>query len=187
MKDEIRRAAEQLRAGGVILYPTDTIWGIGCDATDQDAVERIYRIKERSDRKSMLVLMDGIGMLEKYVESVPSKALEIMENATRPTTIIYPAARNLAPNLVAEDGSIGIRIPSDPFCLGLIGAFGRPVVSTSANISGNPPPRVFGDIDSRIIHAVDYVVQWRKEEDAPASPSSVVRIDPGRGITVLRP
>jgi len=187
MKDEISRAAEHLLQGGIILYPTDTIWGIGCDATDPGAVERIYRIKERFDRKSMLVLMDSLSMVEDYVESIPSAAYEVMEIATRPTTIIYPAARNLAPNLVAGDGSIGIRIPDDPFCLGLIGTTGRPIVSTSANISGNPPPQLFGEIVPEIILAVDYAVDWRRKEGSPATPSTVIKIDGEGRTTVLRP
>jgi len=184
---EAAEACRQILDGKIILYPTDTIWGIGCDATDPHAVEKIYRLKKRSDRKNMLVLVNGTSMLERHLESVPDQALEIIGKASRPTTIIYPGARGLAANLVGENGSIGIRIPGDPFCLRLIELAGRPVVSTSANISGRPAPGFFGEIEGEIISAVDYTVDWRRDEVTPASPSTILRIEPGGGITVLRP
>jgi L-threonylcarbamoyladenylate synthase len=188
MKDEeADKAGDQILNAKIILYPTDTIWGIGCDATDPGAVEKIYRIKQRSDQKSMLVLMNSFRMLERYLESVPEKAREIIGHASKPTTIVYPGARGLAPNLVAEDGSIGIRIPSDPFCLRLIETAGRPIVSTSANISGQPVPRGFYDIDPEIVLGVDYVVHWRRDDETTAPPSTIIRIEPGGTITVLRP
>ena len=187
MNQEVRKAGDHLDNGRTILYPTDTIWGIGCDATDENAVQRIYEIKQRSDRKSMLVLMDGISMLAKYLEQVPEKAQEIIETSRRPTTIIYPGALNLADNLVAEDGSIGVRITHDPFCRLLLNETGKPIVSTSANISGESPPRSFSEIDSRIVEAVDHVVNHRQDESASSAPSTIIRIDEKGDITVLRP
>ena len=139
MIDEVRKAGITILEGGIILYPTDTIWGIGCDATNPDAVQKVYQLKQRSDHKSMLVLMNGISMLSRYLDRIPESAKEIIASAVKPTTIIYPGAKNFAPNLLAEDGSIGIRITSDPFCQQLIELTDKPIVSTSANISGKPP------------------------------------------------
>lgn len=187
MHEEVRKAAQCILEGGNILYPTDTIWGIGCDATNPDAVQRIYQIKKRSDRKSMLVLMDGTRMLSGYLESVPDKALEIIHSTERPTTIIYPEGKNLAHNLLPDDGSIGIRIVSDPFCLNLIQQIGKPIVSTSANISGDKSPACFGEIESSVLSAVDYVVNWRQEEATPSAPSTIIKLDNRGQATVLRP
>ncbi|MEN8204287.1 MAG: L-threonylcarbamoyladenylate synthase [Bacteroidota bacterium] len=187
MTEEVHKAAECIDSGGVILYPTDTIWGIGCDAKNSDAVEKIYRIKQRSDNKSMLVLMNGIPMLESYLEQVPEQTLEILNSARKPTTIIYPGARNLAKNLLAEDGSLGIRITSDPFCHQLIELTGLPIVSTSANISGLPSPSIFSEIESGIKGQVDYVVNWRQEEHEPATPSAIIKLGLQGDITILRP
>jgi L-threonylcarbamoyladenylate synthase len=146
MTDEVKKAVEVLKKGGIILYPTDTIWGIGCDATRDDAVNKIYRIKQRKDEKSMLVLLDDAGKLTRYVGSVPEVAWNILEVNDKPLTIIYPEAQNLAESLIAEDGSIGIRITKDEFCCNLIRQLGRAVVSTSANISGKPWPENFNSI-----------------------------------------
>ncbi len=184
---EVTRAEEIISSGGIILYPTDTIWGIGCDATNSNAVQRIYEIKQRSDSKSMLVLVSGLEMLSAYLESIPEKALEIIASATLPTTIIYPGACNLAPNLLAEDGSVGIRITSDPFCIKLTALFGLPIVSTSANISGRPSPGFFGEIDPVIRKQVDYVVRLRQDEVTPASASTILKLDKKGIITVIRP
>lgn len=186
MDAEADRAAIYLEQGKVILYPTDTIWGLGCDATNEEAVDQIYRIKKRSDSKSMLVLVADLEMLKACVQSVPEKALEIIENASRPTSIIYPGARNLAENLLAEDGSVGIRLTSDPFCRALIRRTGRPLVSTSANISGEPAPSIYPEIPDAIRSKADYIVGWRHEEKNPAQPSSIVRIEPGGDLTVIR-
>jgi L-threonylcarbamoyladenylate synthase len=187
MDKEARTSADYLKDGRVILYPTDTIWGIGCDATNGNAVQRIYEIKERSDRKSMLVLMDGISMLSGYLESIPDQALDIIRSTDKPTTIIYPGARNLANNLVAADGSIGVRITRDPFCKLLLKMTGKPLVSTSANISGNPSPPSFADIETRILEEVDYVADWRRDEIPITSPSTILRIDNNGEISGLRP
>jgi L-threonylcarbamoyladenylate synthase len=184
---EAKKAAEIVRSGGIILYPTDTIWGIGCDASSANAVQRIYEIKQRSDSKSMLVLADGLEMLSTYLEQVPEEALEIIRTAIKPTTIIYPGAIRLAPNLLAEDGSVGIRISSDEFCQKLIKETGFPIVSTSANISGNPAPVFFGAIESEIRQKVDYVVNWRQDENTPSAPSAIIKLDENGRSTVLRP
>jgi len=186
MVREAHEAAAYLTRGQIILYPTDTIWGLGCDATDQDAVERLYRLKERSDAKSMLVLISGLEMLGRFVRQIPPKALEIMKDASRPTTIIYHVATGLAPNLLAPDRSVGIRITSDPFCLKLIEITGIPIVSTSANISGQEAPRIFREIDPLVRQRADHVVNWRQEETTLAMPSSILRVDLDGRVTVLR-
>jgi L-threonylcarbamoyladenylate synthase len=187
INSEVKKAVEIISAGGILLYPTDTIWGIGCDATNARAVQRIYEIKQRSDSKSMLVLVPGVEMLRSYVESIPDKALELIFNTTRPTTIIYPGAIHLAPNLLAEDGSVGIRVTSDDFCRKLIEKAGFPIVSTSANISGSVSPGFFRAIDSRIIDQVDHVVGLRQDESESASSSTIIKIEKEGKLTVLRP
>ena len=187
MNNEVLEAAEHIRKGGIILYPTDTIWGIGCDATNPEAVDQIYRIKNRSDRKSMLVLVDGIQMLYSYLERVPAAAKEIILAAEKPTTIIYPGGKNLAADLLSEDGSIGIRITSDPFCLRLIDQIGKPIVSTSANFSGHTSPSCYREIDNAVRDQVDYVVKWRQEETHPSTPSTIIKLDKEGNPTVLRP
>jgi L-threonylcarbamoyladenylate synthase len=187
IEKEVHRAGEVLNSGGSILYPTDTIWGIGCDAGRPESVQNIYRIKQRADFKSMLVLVNGISMLEQYMDSVPRQAFDILEKASKPTTIIYPAARKLAENLLAPDGSIGIRITSDPFCKMLIEFTGYPIVSTSANISGETPPASFQEISRSIREEVDHVVNWRQYETTPASPSAIIKLEQDGSITTIRP
>ena len=183
---EITRAKEVLLAGGTILYPTDTIWGIGCDATKPAAVQKIYSLKKRADSKSMLVLMSDIVMLKAYLKEVPAKALELIESAHKPTTIIYPGAINLAHNLLAKDGSVGIRITSDEFCQKLIEKAGFPIVSTSANTSGNPAPLSFGTIESELQQKVDHVVNWRQNENEPRAPSAIIKLDENGRTSILR-
>lgn len=187
MTDAVIHASRIISEGGTILYPTDTIWGIGCDATDSLAVGKIYRIKRRSDRKSMLVLMDEPAMLGQYLQRVPDRATELISSTEKPLTIIYPGSRNFAMNLTAEDGSIGIRITADPFCRRLIQMTGKPIVSTSANISGTLPPKTFKDINDEILRGVDYVVPWRQEEKQPATPSTIIQMEGEGGIRVIRP
>ncbi len=187
MVKEIARAGEYIKSGRVILYPTDTIWGIGCDATDPNAVQKIYEIKKRSDRKSMLVLMAGFSMLTEYLEKIPLNAGETIRALVKPTTVIYPGAKNLAKNLLGEDGSIGIRITSDKFCQELIRFTGKPIVSTSANVSGSPAPSSFNEIDTEICEKVDHVVDWRRDEVVPGSASTIIRLDDNGNFTVLRP
>ena len=186
IENEVHRAGEVLNTGGSILYPTDTIWGIGCDAGRSESVKNIYRIKQRADAKSMLVHVNGISMLEQYMKSVPQQAIDILEKASKPTTIIYPGAINLAKNLLARDGSIGIRITSDPFCKKLIEFTGFPIVSTSANISGEAAPAAFHQISSNIREQVDHVVNWRQDETAPAAPSAIIKLEQDGSITTIR-
>lgn len=187
MIEEVHKSKEYIASGGVIIYPTDTIWGIGCDATNPVPVERIYKIKQRADNKSMLVLVNGLSMLETYLESVPKQAKEILDSARKPTTIIYPGAKNLASNLLGNDGSVGIRITTDPFCMQLIEQTGKPLVSTSANISGALSPALFSHIDKEILEKADYVVQWRQEETEPSTPSAIIKLSRQGNILVLRP
>lgn len=186
MKEQIEEALRVLQKGGTILYPTDTIWGIGCDATNAEAVSRIYEIKQRSDSHSMLVLVDTGNRLSAYIDTVPEVAYELLEAATEPLTIIYPGARNLAPNLVASDGSIGMRVTSDEFCRRLITRFRKPIVSTSANISGQPSPVSFYDIGDEIIEAVDHVVDWRQEEPGSGKASSIIKLEVNGTFKILR-
>jgi L-threonylcarbamoyladenylate synthase len=183
---ELKKTGAILQSGGIILYPTDTIWGIGCDATRPDSVQNIYRIKQRDDRKSMLVLVDGIDMLEQYIDRVPASAIEIIRKSVKATTIIYPGARNLANNLIASDGSIGIRITTDAFCKQLIKTAGIPIVSTSANTSGKSSPSIYQEIDSDILDQVDYVVKWRQDETVPSGPSAILKLETDGSITTLR-
>ncbi len=186
MDNEVKKTGAILKSGGTILYPTDTIWGIGCDATRQESVQNIYHIKQRADSKSMLVLVSGIAMLEEYIERVPAQALELIEKAEKPSTIIYPGARKLASNLLAPDGSIGIRITSDPFCKKLIEFTDLPLVSTSANISGEKAPLSFHKIETPILNKVDYVVNWRQDDRTDSSPSAIIKLEKDGSITILR-
>lgn len=187
-QEDLREAVRVLRAGGVILYPTDTVWGIGCDATNEAAVQRIFDIKHRADSKSMLVLLDGAGKLQGYVERVPDTAWTLLEASEggKPLTIIYPRAKNLAKNLTAEDGSIGIRITQEAFSRALCEQLHRPIVSTSANISGEKAASTFREIAPEIREAVDYVCQFRREDETKHKPSSIIKIDEAERITVIR-
>ena len=187
MNDDIKAALEVLQKGGVILYPTDTIWGLGCDACNEDAVKRIYAIKNRHDSKSMLVLMENAALIERYVKEVPEIAYNLIELTDKPLTIIYDGAKNLAENLIAEDGSIGIRITTEAFSSELIKRFKRPVVSTSANVSGKPSPACFDEIGKEIIDAVDYVVKYRQDDIQKAVPSSILKLGVGGEIKIIRP
>jgi len=186
MREDIKNSVECLRKGEVILYPTDTIWGIGCDATNSDAVQKIYNIKQRENSKSMLVLVDSISMIERYVEEIPSIAYDILELNEDALTIIYPKAKNLAPNLIAPDGSIAIRITNEKFSSELIYRFRKPIVSTSANISGTLSPEKFDDIGDEIINLVDYVVDYRQNETKKSKPSGIIKIGIGGEIMVIR-
>lgn len=184
--DDLQKAVEVLKQGGVILYPTDTVWGIGCDATNEKAVQRIYSIKQREDSKAMLCLLDAPGKLQGYVEEIPTIAWDLMDYATRPLTLIYPKGRNLAPNLLSEDGSIGIRITKDTFSKKLCEAIHAPLVSTSANISGEPTAKNFKQIAPAIIDAVDYVVRYRRKDISEALPSSIIKIGDGNVFHIIR-
>ena len=172
---EVEKALEILRTGGVILYPTDTIWGVGCDATNAEAVRRIYQIKQREDSKSLIILVAEERDILQYVAAPDLAVFDFIEKQTRPTTIIFENAVGLPDNLVAQDGSIAIRLVQDEFCRNLIKRLRKPLVSTSANISGQPSPPFFDAVSGEIKKAVDYVVQWRKDDRTPAQPSQIIK------------
>lgn len=186
MTEDIKKALEVLKNGGIILYPTDTIWGIGCDATNEDAVQRIYQLKKRADCKSMLVLMENPALLDRYIDEVPEIAWDLIDVSTTPLTVIYPGAKNLAKNLVAEDGSIGIRFTKEAFTSQLLQRFRRPIVSTSANFSGEKSPAVFAEISEEIQKQVDYIVEYRQNDNTPAHPSSIIKLGAGGQIEIIR-
>lgn len=189
-KEDLQEALRVLRSGGIIVYPTDTVWGIGCDATNAEAVKRIYALKQREDSKSMLVLLDSAAKLNYYVD-VP-EAAEILMEATenegmgKPLTIIYPNARHLAENLIAGDGSIGIRITSEPFSKALCEQLRHPIVSTSANISGHPSAPFFGEIEAAILNGADYVCRFRRDDDCPHEPSSIIKVNDDGSFKIIR-
>jgi len=184
--ETIEKAIEVMKNGGVILYPTDTIWGIGCDATREDSVEKIYKLKEREDRKSMLVVVNRPEMIPDYVQKVPSIAWELLDATDDPLTIIYSGAINLANNLVGADGTIGIRVCKSEFCVELISRFNKPIVSTSANISGNAHPKNFQEIDAKIKTGVDHICDVPQISHSPGKPSSIIKIGPGNEIKIIR-
>lgn len=184
--DEVKKSIEVLRKGGVILYPTDTVWGIGCDATNAAAVRRVYEIKRRADNKAMLLLVDNPDRICRYVSGVPSVAWELIELADKPLTVIYDGARNLAPELIAEDGSVGIRVTSELFSKELCYRFQKAIVSTSANISGEPTPNFFAEISPEIIDAVDYVVNYRQAEKGKPKVSSIIKLTENGTIKIIR-
>lgn len=183
---DMAEAVRVLKEGGILLYPTDTIWGIGCDATNREAVERIYRLKQRSDAKSMLVLVGSEGELQRTVEEVPEAAWMLIEAAVNPLTIIYDRPVGVAPNLLAEDGSLGIRITNELFSRTLCQRLKHPLVSTSANISGEKSPTTFADIDPAIIAGVDYVVKYRQEENMPHRSSNIIKLSDSGVVKIIR-
>ena len=189
-EEDIKRAIETMRKGGVILYPTDTVWGIGCDATNAEAVKRVYGIKQRDDSKALICLVDSDARMQRYFRNVPDVAWQIVdslkEGEGKPTTLILDGAINLAPNLIAEDGSVGIRITNEPFSKELCFRFQKAIVSTSANISGEPAAQNYGDIDPRIIEAVDYVCWSRRQEHKPHTPSSIIKLKENGEVTIIR-
>ena len=183
---DIKNAIEVMRKGGVILYPTDTVWGIGCDATNPEAVAKVYAIKHRDDSKAMICLVDSDTRLQRYVRNVPEVAFQIMELATKPTTVIFESAVNLPDNLVAEDRSIAMRITQEPFSKELCYRFQKPIVSTSANISGEPAAQNYKDISEELLNAVDYVCFSRRQEKNPHTPSSIIKIMNNGEINIIR-
>ncbi len=186
MKEDIKHCCEVLKQGGTILYPTDTVWGIGCDATNADAVSRVFKVKNREGSIPLLVLVNSVAMLERYVVDMPQVANDLIDCATSPLTIIFEKARNLPENLVAADGSIGIRVTNEAFTDELIQQFRRPIVSTSANIHGEPTAEFFQDIDSKIINQVDYVVNYRQGDLKKAKPSQIIKLMNNGQITIIR-
>jgi L-threonylcarbamoyladenylate synthase len=186
MQEDIKKACEVLRNGGIILYPTDTIWGIGCDATNKVAVNRIYALKQRDDSKSMLVLMDNPAKLQTYIQDVPDIAWDLIDLTDKPLTIIYEGAKNLAANLVSSDGTIGIRITDELFSRELCRQYRKPIVSTSANISGEPSPSRFTQINTVIKEGVDFIVNYRQKEHGDGVPSAVVKLGKNGAINIIR-
>lgn len=185
-EDDIKKAVEVMRNGGIILYPTDTIWGIGCDATNRDAVERIYKLKRRDDHKVMICLVDSDARLQRYVRNVPEVAWDLLELAEKPTTVILDNAVNLADNLIADDGSIAMRITKEPFSKELCYRFQKPIVSTSANISGEPAAQNYMDISEEILNGVDYVCWSRRQEHKPHNPSSIIKLSENGEVKIIR-
>ena len=189
-EEDIRQAVEVMRKGGVILYPTDTVWGIGCDATNAEAVKRVYEIKQRDDSKALICLVDSDARMQRYIRNVPDVAWQLIDSLqdadAKPTTLILDGAINLADNLIAEDGSIGIRITNEPFSKELCYRFQKAIVSTSANISGEPAAQNYCDIDPRILEAVDYVCWSRRQEHKPHTPSSIIRLKENGEVTIIR-
>lgn len=185
-REDINNALEVLRNGGVILYPTDTIWGIGCDATNADAVRRVYEIKHRADSKALITLVDNEAKISFYVRDVPNVAWDLIDYASRPLTIIYDGGRNLAENLMAEDGSVAIRVTREPFSRELCFRFRKALVSTSANVSGDPSPASFSEISEDIVSAVDYVVEARRNEKPQSCPSSIIKLGAKGEVKIIR-
>ena len=185
-EQDIRQAVEVLRKGGVILYPTDTVWGIGCDATNEEAVARVYQIKQRDERKALICLVDSDARLQRYVRQVPEVAWQLIDCIVKPTTLILDGAVNLAPNLIGEDGSIGIRITQESFSHELCYRFQKAIVSTSANISGEPAAQNYRDIDPRLLEQVDYVCFSRRQEHKPHQPSSIIKLAIDGQVKVIR-
>jgi len=184
--EDLKKACEILRQGGLILYPTDTIWGIGCDATNEEAVGRVYALKQRTDHKAMLVLIDSPAKLNGYVSDIPDITWDLLDVADKPLTIIYPNAKNLAFNLLGEDGSVGIRITKERFSHELCKLFRKPLVSTSANISGLPSPARFSEIAEAVKSGVDYIVQYRQNETSSARPSGIIKLGENGCIQIIR-
>ena len=187
MEEELKKTLEVLKKGGTILYPTDTVWGLGCDARNKEAVNKIFKIKERAEYKSMVVLVSDDKMINRYVKDVPAIAWELIEASGHdPLTIIYPEGRMLAENIIAADGSVGIRIVQDEFCRNLIHKFGKPIVSTSANISGDPTPTSFSSINKNIMNKVDYIVNLRQHETNNPKPSTIIKVALNGEVKIIR-
>ena len=186
IEDDVKECVEVMKKGGLILYTTDTIWGIGCDATNAEAVKKVYELKQRADNKALIVLLDSVEHLDHYVVNVPEMAYELLDVAVKPLTIIYDGAYNLAPNLLGDNDSVGIRIPHEEFSHKLCECFGKPVVSTSANISGGATAHFFDEIDSKIKEGVDYVVKYRQDDKKPHEASNIIMLKEDRSCKILR-
>lgn len=186
LRDEVKKALEVLKEGGLILYPTDTIWGIGCDATNADAVEKVFKLKRRLPEKSLVILLDSDSKLPSYIKEVPEIAYDLIEFAENPLTIVFSGAKNLAPNAIAADGSIGIRIVKHEFCTQLLQLFRKPIISTSANLSGESSPLGFFDISPEIKQGVDYVINWNQNAVSNTKPSTIMKLEPGGKFSFIR-
>lgn len=186
MLTDVENSIKILREGGIILYPTDTIWGLGCDATNEKAVNKIYKIKKRKDARSLLILVNSLQTIKLYVDYLPDISSELIERTESPLTIIYPGAKNLALNSINKDGSIGIRITKDEFCSALISRFGKPIVSTSANTSDKPYPGNYSEIDEAIKRSVDYIVNWRQDEFLLSKPSKIIKLELNGDFKIIR-
>lgn len=184
--DDIRQAVQVMRSGGLVLMPTDTIWGLACDATNEAAVRKVFAAKQRDDAKALITLVDKPALVERYVQAVPDAAWDLMDVADKPLTLVYDDARGLAPNLVAEDGSVAIRVTKEPFSRALCGRMARAIVSTSANISGQPAPRCFSEISDEIKAAADYICTSRREESGESRPSGIIKIGRGGEVKIIR-
>lgn len=185
--EDVKKACKVMQEGGVILYPTDTVWGIGCDATNEEAVRKVYEIKKRVDSKAMLVLVDSSVKVDFYVNDVPDVAWDLIELTDKPLTIIYDGARNLASNLISSDRSVGIRVTSEKFSHRLCQQFRKAIVSTSANISGEPGAACFDEISEEIKSSVDYIVNYRQDDLSRPKPSSIIKLGKGGTVTIIRP
>jgi len=186
LKEQVNKALEVLKNGGIILYPTDTIWGLGCDATNETAVAKINQIKGRAAEKSLIILLDNDNKLQSYVTEIPDVAYELIEYAENPLTIVFSGAKNLAKNVINQDGSIGIRIVKHDFCEQLLQRFRKPIVSTSANLGGQPSPKFFDEISEEIKTAVDYIVDLEQEDHTPKKPSTIIKLGPSGQFEFLR-
>lgn len=186
MNTEVNKALEIIEQGGVILYPTDTVWGIGCDATNEAAVQRVFAIKERAESKSLVMLLPDVKSVFNFVADPYPDLMGLLGSFDRPTTVIYPQAIGLAANALPEDSSVAIRVTADPFCKTLLKRLKKPLISTSANISGEPAPKTFAEIDTRIKSRVDYIVNHRRKETEGAAPSRIIKIEDDGSITVIR-
>jgi len=186
LRDEVKNALDVINQGGIILYPTDTIWGLGCDATNTEAIQKIYALKQRAQEKSMIILLDTENKLESYIRDVPAIAYDLIEFAENPLTLVMPGAKNLSPDLIAADGSVGVRVSKHPFCQQLIQRLRKPLVSTSANISGQPSPQNFSQISDEIITGVDYVVDIDQHDLSIKRPSTIMRLDPDGKFEFIR-
>lgn len=184
--DIIKEAVQVLKSGGVILYPTDTVWGLGCDATNEEAVKKIFEIKQRDEAKSLVLLASDLDMVALHIRQIPSIAIDLVEVNDAPMTIVYPGAMNLAPGVIAEDGSVGIRIPMSEFCKEMAKRLRRPIVSTSANISGEPSPKKFTEISEEIISKVDYCVPKAVDTESTGKPSQIIKLGLDGEVTIIR-
>ena len=186
LKDEVNNALKVVQQGGIILYPTDTIWGIGCDATNAEAIKKIYRLKQREESKSMIILVDSDNKLAEYISEINPLAYDLIEYAENPLTLVMPGARNIDSALISSDGSIGIRITSHPFCIQLIQRLRKPLVSTSANLSGKPSPQYYSQIDQQIVSGVDYVVNLDQGNMEIKTPSTIIKLEPNGRFEFIR-